>query len=612
MINDLLKKIYKEIKYFSLSSVCIKFKNLKKIEYLNKYKGLYPVANTVFDLKEGAKIVINGDLTLNNNKLPHSKSEVLVQMCKFSKLIVNGNFSIGYGSDILIKEGATLELNGGYCNSNVEIRCGNRITIGKNCAIGRGVKILDSDFHIIYDENGQCINYSKPINIGNNVWIGTGATVLKGVVIGDGAIIGANSVVTKNVPAHSISVGNPAKIVKQNVNWKSLPPSSITDICTGCGACYNVCPKKAITMQGDIYGFYKPIIDTGKCVNCGLCEKVCPLDKYKSDNFEQPKIYAFQNSDKETLYKCASGGAFAYFAKNIIEQGGIVYGVIYDENMMVCHARADNIATLEKMYSSKYVQSDTRDSFKQTKTDLESGRIVLFSGTPCQIAGLKSYLQKDYENLITVDLVCHGVPSPEIFKIFINEISKNKEVKSIDMRSKIYGWGEEITEVNYSKDISKFIIPMRNNNYAKLYINNLISNSSCFHCQFNKIPRMADLSLGDFWGVDKYDKTLNNNKGLSLILINSEKGKDLFDKIDTSCTLREIPLDYAIKYNQNICNSSIPNKNRLEFWEDIKNGKSLQFCVKKYCREPLHVHIYRILPQFAKDYIKYTILKKEK
>lgn len=384
--------------------------------------------------------------------------------------------------------------------------------------------------------------------------------------------------------------------------------------CTGCGACYNICPKNAITMQGDEYGFYKPVIDREKCVNCGLCEKICPLDKYKSQNIEQPKVFAFQNDDKETLYKCASGGAFAKLAKYIIEQNGIVYGVIYDENLVVCHSRTDNLTYLEKMYSSKYVQSNTGDTFKQAKEDLENGKLVLFSGTPCQIAGLKSYLQKDYENLITVDLVCHGVPSPLVFEKYKQEFmakrAKDEWLLNIDFRSKIQGWNPYYLTIKTNNQ--DYYILSGKSVYTKLFLNNLNINDSCLNCKFNGFPRVADITIGDFWGVDEYDKTMNDNKGLSIVLLNSEEGEEYFSKIQDQCFSKEVPLDIAVKYNPNITSSSKLHPKRKEFLEDIKISKTLQYCVKKYCREPLHIIIYRLLPQFAKDFIKYKILKREK
>lgn len=385
--------------------------------------------------------------------------------------------------------------------------------------------------------------------------------------------------------------------------------------CTGCGACYNICPKNAITIKSDEWGFYKPIIDKEKCVNCGLCEKICPLDKYKSNNFEEPKAFALQNNDKEILYKCASGGAFAAFGKYIIEQGGVVYGVIYDENMIVCHARAENLTDLEKMLSSKYVQSNTKDTFKQAKNDLENGKTVLFSGTPCQIAGLKSFLQKDYENLFTADLVCHGVPSPLVFdkykKEFLVKREKDEHFLNINFRSKVNGWsGNLITTITTNKEIVHK--SANDDDFMKAFLSNLSINTSCLNCQFNKLPRVADISLADFWGVGEYDKSMNDQRGMSVILVNSDKGNKYFNEIKNSCFTREISLDFVIKYNSNIKNSSTPHPKRKEFLDEISSDKSLKYCVKKILGVPFYKLIYRLLPVFMQNFIKFKILKREK
>ena len=384
--------------------------------------------------------------------------------------------------------------------------------------------------------------------------------------------------------------------------------------CTGCGACFNACPTKAITMAWNNNGFYTPYINSEKCVNCGLCERICPLDKYKSQNIEQPEVFAFQNRDKETLYKCASGGAFASLANLVIEHNGTIYGVVYDDNMKVCHAKAESIEDLEKMYSSKYVQGDTKEVFAQAKTDLDNGKTVLFSGTPCQIAGLKSFLRKDYEKLLTVDLVCHGVPSPKVFEMYKKEFMTKRPqdewLLNIDFRSKVEGWSPSL--VTTTTTTTTTTTHAAKDDFMQAFLSNLSINDSCLNCQFNKLPRIADLSLGDFWGVDKYDQSMNDNKGLSIVLVNSEKGQFWFNQIKTQGLCKEIPLDFVIKNNPNIYGSSKPHAKREEFFEDINNGKSLKECVKKYCKTPIHIFIYRLLPQFAKDFIKYKILKMEK
>ncbi len=383
--------------------------------------------------------------------------------------------------------------------------------------------------------------------------------------------------------------------------------------CTGCGACYNICPKGAITIKGDELGFYKPFINEDKCINCGLCEKICPLDKYKSQNVEQPKILAFQNNDKEILFKCASGGVFAKLADYVIKQNGIAYGVIYDENMIVSHSRTDNLIDLEKMYSSKYVQSDTRNTFTQTKEDLESGKLVLYSGTPCQIAGLKSYLQKDYENLITVDLVCHGVPSPLVFEKykqeFMAKLPATEKLLNIDFRSKVEGWKEELVTTTITTTTTTHA---KLDNFMRAFLHNLSLNKSCTQCQFNKLPRVADLTIADFWGVDDFDKSLNDDKGISIILINNMKGRYLLEHLPKECFLAEVPLAVAIKYNKNICGTSTAHKNYIEFSQEIAGDKTLRDCIKKYDKKPVYKILYHMLPKFIKNFIKYEILKMEK
>lgn len=383
--------------------------------------------------------------------------------------------------------------------------------------------------------------------------------------------------------------------------------------CTGCGACYNVCPVGAITMQGDEYGFYKPVIDKAKCINCGLCEKTCPLDNYKSKN-DEPKALALINKDDDIRAKCASGGAFSAFAKYVLEQKGIVYGVIWNDDIVAVHSRAENIDQLEKMYSSKYVQANTLDTFKQAKKDLENGKKVLFSGTPCQIAGLKSYLKKDYENLITIDLVCHGVPSPLILEKYKQEFLKNKpdeKIININFRSKKRGWGSFYTLI-IETNKKEYCIDGSKSSYLKAF-GNLSLNTSCLDCQFNKIPRITDITIGDFWGVNEFDKSLNDKKGTSIILINNDRGQNLLNKIKTNCKLQEVPLNVVTKRNPNIYSSSKAHKNREKFLEYvcIKNN-TLNSGVKKYLKIPFHIVIYRLLPQFAKNFIKYKILKMEK
>lgn len=379
--------------------------------------------------------------------------------------------------------------------------------------------------------------------------------------------------------------------------------------CTGCGACCNICAIGAITMQGDRYGFYKPVIDKDKCINCGLCEKVCPLGKYKSNNYKEPKAYAFMNSD-EIRAKSSSGGAFSAFADYILKHNGVIYGVVWDDDIKAVHYRATVIEEIDKMHGSKYVLSDTNNSFKHTKNDLDNRKLVLFTGTPCQIAGLKSYLQKEYDNLLTIDLICHGAQSPLFFERYKQDFLKDKKdekILNINFRSKKAPWG---TGYFTTTTTTKRIYHTEKDYYTSLM--DLTINASCLSCQFTGIPRIADITIGDFWGVDEYDITLNDKKGTSIVLINSNKAKSIFGSIKNNYKVTEVPFEVTTIRNPNILRPTKKHNKRDLFLEDIKNTTSFKSCVKKYLKVPLHITLYRLLPQFAKNFIKYKILKMEK
>ena len=386
--------------------------------------------------------------------------------------------------------------------------------------------------------------------------------------------------------------------------------------CTGCGACFNICPHGAIQMIEDERGFLKPFINDIKCVNCGLCEKTCPVLHYEPKNFEKPKVFAFINNDEETRLKSASGSVFPAFAKYVLGNNGVAFGVIYDDEMKVCHSMATNWQDIEKMQSSKYVQSDTKDTYKKAKHELESGRFVLFTGTPCQIAGLKSYLKKDYENLLTIDLICHGVPSRKVFEKYNKEFMQAKKdfgkILNINMRSKIKGWLYALTTTT-TTPTTTYHTPNTKEYFMQIFLSNLSINDSCCDCQFNKLPRVADITMGDFWGVEHFDISLDDKKGTSIVLLNSTKGKKYFDLIKEFAFIKEVPLDVAVKYNPTIYSSSKPHPKREDFFEDLlKSDATLSKLSKKYIKTyPFILKLfYKLMPKFIKNWIKTYYIKK--
>ncbi len=384
--------------------------------------------------------------------------------------------------------------------------------------------------------------------------------------------------------------------------------------CTGCGACANICPYNAIQMIEDERGFLKPFIDDAKCVNCGLCKKTCPVLHYESKNFEKPKTFAFINNDEKTRLKSASGSVFPAFAKYVLEKNGVAFGVIYDDEMKVCHSIATNWQDIEKMQSSKYVQSDTKDTYKKAKQELDSGRFVLFTGTPCQIAGLKSYLKKDYENLLTIDLICHGVPSRKVFELYKKEFMQAQkdpgQLLNINFRSKKNGWrGGYFTTTTTTT--TTYNIPGNKDDHMKSF--DLSLNKCCLECQFNKLPRVADITIGDFWGVEYFDKSLDDKKGTSIVLLNSPKGEKYFDLIKHFAFIKEVPLEVAVKYNPNIYSSSKPHPKREDFFEDLlMSNAELSKLSKKYIKTyPFILKLfYKLMPKFIKNWIKTYILHK--
>lgn len=357
--------------------------------------------------------------------------------------------------------------------------------------------------------------------------------------------------------------------------------------CSGCRACKQICPKNAIKMIEDTEGFWYPAVDKEICINCNLCNKVCHIENenINRDSFNKPLAYAAWNKDEEERKIASSGGSFEAISEYIFSLGGIVCGVGFDENLNVIHKFAKNKVELNEFKGSKYVQSNTNETFSKTKIYLEEGKVVLYTGTPCQISGLRSFLQKEYENLYTCDLVCHGVPSPKVYRKYISEKSKeyNSKVKNICFRDKTTGWKRFSLKMIFENDKVQ-IEDLGKDKFVQGFLKDVYLRPSCYDCKSSKLPRYSDITLGDFWGVKEKYPELDDDKGTSLLLINTIKGKKLLKNIERNIFLKECDLKHAIKYNSAIISSVLKPKQRKNFFEEV-DSKNFEELSKKYFKK---------------------------
>lgn len=353
--------------------------------------------------------------------------------------------------------------------------------------------------------------------------------------------------------------------------------------CCGCGACYNSCPAQAITMEYDAEGFLYPQIHEELCVSCGKCKKACPSLSGRYQNSGVPDCYVAMAED-EVRKHSSSGGMFTLFAEHILKQGGAVCGAAYDSNFKVKHMVVNNRQDLEKLKKSKYVQSDTGKVYTEIQEILKEGRSVLFCGCPCQVAGLKTFLGKEEEKLYTIDLMCHGAPSPGLFEKYLKEKHGSKKITHVGFRDKdFYGWSTEMT-VKYA-DGSTYHNTRSVDPFYKAFLPLLSTRPHCGQCKFSVVPRQGDITLADFWGVDKYDPKYNDGKGTSLMTVNSSKGQELLELVkDKMPVCDQIPSDYIYKTGQPFdhCFKSHPARNRfMDLVQYQPIDKAYEYAVKR-------------------------------
>lgn len=356
------------------------------------------------------------------------------------------------------------------------------------------------------------------------------------------------------------------------------------DTCIGCGVCVKKCPHDAIMMIEDEQGFKYPKIDLEKCTHCNICRKSCPINKnQKVKEIVEKEVYAAINLNEEEQKKSTSGGIFSVLAKAILNKNGVVYGS-YLENKKAKHIRITEEQELDKIRGSKYIQSEILDIFDQLKKDLDNKVKVLFCGTPCQIGAVRAFLGKEYDNLVLVSLICHGVMSQNIFEKYISEIEQEKDtkVKKFKFRTKNNKWTQASIEYETDKNVrvEKFV----DNPLMKLYLKNYILRETCYSCKFRDFSNLGDIILGDFWGIEVIDPEMLDEKGVSALIINSKKGKVFLDNYDVfqKIKVKSEVLEETIKYNPVLITSVKKPADRRKALNDLKEN-SIKLVSKYYC-----------------------------
>ena len=396
--------------------------------------------------------------------------------------------------------------------------------------------------------------------------------------------------------------------------------------CCGCTACMHICPVKCIEMKEDKEGFLYPAVDNEKCIHCRKCERVCPIkDKAvlgspfqgsclqsrlrgsrESRNYNDfspsvtakpchlPRqreakdglsaqsdeklinVFIGYNKNEEIREQSSSGGIFSLAAEWIINQNGVVFGAAFDENFEVCHIAAETKEQLSKLRGSKYVQSRMGNTYPLVKRYLENNCKVLFTGTACQIAGLKKYLSKDYENLYTLDVLCHGVPSPKIWKMYLDDKREqyNASIEKIEFRSKESGWKNFSVNIEFS-DNRRYCVRFYEDVFMKLFLGNIDLRPSCYDCRFKGFPRISDMTIGDSWGIENYMPDMDDDRGASVIILNSLKGKQMLDEVRESLNVREANLDRALPITADSRKSVEMHPNRKRFFDGLGKGESI-------------------------------------
>ena len=376
----------------------------------------------------------------------------------------------------------------------------------------------------------------------------------------------------------------------------------ITKYCTGCRACEQLCPKGAISFGIDSEGFPVPLINQSACIDCGMCQKRCSQNA-TLEKSEPVKVIAARYKNDEILYKSASGGAFAALALAVIRSGGIVFGVVYDKDWNVAFTSAEIEEDLMPILSSKYVQADTGDSYREVKKQLQRNRQVLYCGTGCQIGGLKAYLHKDYDNLITIDLICHGVTSPLLFRKYMSWLSEKhgSPILEYDFRDKRGGWG-----LGYKyKYKYKYVYHSCNlDPYYYHFLKGDAYRECCYRCSYCTKERVGDITIGDYWGIEKEHPKFFSTKGVSVVLLNTKKGIDFFGNNSNLFYTCESTFEQAARRNHNLQHPAQRCVERDTMYAGIIEQDFGESPFVKSFRPSLKSRLKEIIPPYVKLLIK--------
>lgn len=346
--------------------------------------------------------------------------------------------------------------------------------------------------------------------------------------------------------------------------------------CCGCTACRQICPMQCIAMCPDEEGFLYPKIDENRCIHCGKCEKVCPIG-YPLTPEGATQTYVGYAKDLDTRRASSSGGVFSLAAQWVLARNGVVFGAAFDEQFRVHHVSIEKEEELCKLRGSKYVQSDLENTYVEAEGHLKSGRWVLFSGTACQIAGLRKYLGKAYDRLLSIDVLCHGAPSPKIWQMYLQDQEKknNSKITSIYFRDKELGWKLFSMKIQFENG-RVYSRPFTKDSFMNMFLSNIDLRDSCYDCRFMGIPRVSDLTIGDCWGVENQMPEMDDDQGTSVILVHTDKGQRLWQEIQKAMSIKEAQMDKILPIWSGGRSPAAKHPNRKKFWKAVQKGEQLE------------------------------------